>query len=474
MKNKTIKISFIILNILFAIPSIIYWIRNKTVMNFNTYYNFFINEQTNKIWVTIIYLILFISIFVIYLIIIKKKDLFKNIKQVLLYIGLISIIYTIILPWTSSDIFYYMGVGELDGVYNQNPYYITMKQYYNENKQNIEDEILEQGAKNYWSDTTVVYGPVAQLIFKINSTISLKNIDLSLFVYKLLNIIVHIGSSYLIYKLTKRKMFTIMYGLNPFILFEGIGNVHNDIIIVFFILLTLYFLIKKKNILLSIIFLAIATGIKYFTILLLPVIVLYHFRKEKNILKRIYKCILYGLFFIIIMCIEYIIYFKDINILFAMFVQTERYSKSIHSVILQNYKSILLIVKRTTYLGFFIYYFKMCIDLLTTKHIKIKTSLRKYNIAIILFLLVLTNSQQWYLMWLFATIIWQKTNMIKNIIGISAITQIANSIYMFEYESYIFDEYYVGIIICLFIIWMVITNKKERRTIGQVGFNRWK
>lgn len=38
------------------------------------------------------------------------------------------------LPWTSSDVFYYMGVGELDGVYNQNPYYVTMKDYYTQKR----------------------------------------------------------------------------------------------------------------------------------------------------------------------------------------------------------------------------------------------------------------------------------------------------------------------------------------------------
>ena len=474
MKNKIIKIVFILLNILFAIPSIIYLGKNKTVMNFNLYYNFFINPETNKFWATTIYLTLFISIFVIYLIIIKKKELFKNIKQILLYVALISLIYMIILPWTSSDIFYYMGVGELDGIYNQNPYYITMKQYYNEHSQDIKDEILEQGAKNYWSDTTVVYGPMTQLIFKISSIISIKDIDISLFIYKLINLCVHIASCGLIYKLTNRKKFVLIYGLNPFILFEGISNVHNDITIVFFVLLTLYFLIKKKNILLSILFLAIATGIKYFTILLLPVIILYHFRKEKSILKRIYKCIQYGFVFIMIMSIEYIIYFKDINVLFAMFVQTERYSKSIYSVILQNQKGILLTVRTIAYIILFMYYFKMCIDLLTTNDIKIIKILKNYNIAIILFLLVLSNSQQWYLMWLFSTIMWQKPNMIRNIIGISAITQIANSIYMYKYENYKFDEYFVGTIIVLFIVWIVITNKKERKTIGQVSFNRWK
>lgn len=452
MKNKALKISFIILNLLFIIPSIIYLIQNKTMLGYNLYYNFFITNQINKILSTSIYLAIFVTIFIIYIMIIKQKEMFKNIKQITLFIAVTSFIYVFMLPWTSSDIFYYMGVGELDGVYHQNPYYITMKDFYEQNKENINDEVLEQGANNYWANTTVVYGPIAQLIFKVCSTVSFKNINIALLIYKLVNICVHVGSCYLIYKITNRKKFALIYGINPFILLEGIGNVHNDIIIVFFVLLTLYFLIKKKNIYLSILFLAIATGIKYFTILLLPVIILYHFRNERKLEKRFLRCIQYGIMFLIIFILEYIMYFNDGNVFFAMMVQTERYAKSIYSVIIQKSPNYLVYIRASMCVLFILYYLKMFIDLLTEKDIKIYKIMKKYNIAIILFLLILTNFQQWYLTWLFATIMWQKSYMIKSIIGLSAITEIANSIYMFKVESYLYDTYFVGIIVVLFMI----------------------
>ena len=452
MKNKILKMSFIILNLLFIIPSLIYLIQNKTIFGYNIYYNFFITEQINKILSTSIYLLIFITIFIIYLLIIKQKEIFKNIKQIILFVVITSFIYMFMLPWTSSDIFYYMGVGELDGVYHQNPYYMTMEDFYEQNKENIDDEILEKGANNYWANTTVVYGPIAQLIFKICSTISFKNIDIALLVYKLVNICVHIGSCYLIYKITNRKKFALIYGINPFILLEGIGNVHNDIIIVFFVLLTLYFLIKKKNIYLSILFLAIATGIKYFTILLLPVIILYHFRNEKKLGKRFLRCIQYGIIFLVIFLLEYIMYFKDLNVLFAMMAQTERYAKSIYSVIIQKSPDYLVYIRASICMLFILYYLKMFIDILTEKNLKIYKIMKKYNISIILFLLILTNFQQWYLIWLFATMMWQKSYMIRGIISISAITEIANSIYMFKAESYLYDTYFVGIIVVLFII----------------------
>ena len=462
MKNKQIKIVFIILSVLLIIPSIIYLIQNKTVLGFETYYNFFINENINKNISTTIYLILFISITGIYLKMIEKKDMFSNIKEILKYVAIVAGIFVIMLPWTSSDIFYYMGVGELDSIYNQNPYYVTMEEYYEQNGKNIDDEILEQGANNVWANTTVVYGPIAQLIFKICTLVSFRNIDLCLAIFKILNVLAHLANCYLIYKLSNKK-FAVIYGLNPFILLEFIGNVHNDIIVVFLVLLTLYFL-KNHKLVPSLVSLALATGIKYFTILLLPVVIIYNFRNEKSLGVRILKCIQYGILFLVIFALEYALYFRDFQVVFAMFAQTSKYSKSMHSAIMQENQLLMQVIKDVLTVGFIGYYLKFCIDLITERDIRFYKLIRRYNVVLVLFLLILTTFQQWYLIWLFATIMWQRPNMIRNIIGLSAVTEIANSVYMFKSEWYIYDIYFVGIIVCLFVIWQIAVWTKNGKT----------
>lgn len=462
MKAKIVKSAFIILSILFMIPSVIYLIQNKTVMGFNIYFNFFLTNDISKTISAIVYLVIFVLLTILYLLMIKMKC-FSNIKSILKFVAIIGIIFIVMLPWTSSDIFYYMGVGELNSRYGENPYYITMRQYYLENEQNIDDEILKQGAYNFWGNTTVVYGPIAQYFFSLCSFLGNKNISLAILVFKLVNLVIHIINTYLIYKISKKKIFSIIYGLNPFVLIEAIGNVHNDIITVFFVLLSLYFLLKQKKILPCILFLALATGIKYFTVLLLPLVILYHFRDEKRIYVRILRCMEYGLIFAVILLLEYIPYFKDYNIFLAMVVQTSRYSKSLYLLLLRYHKDILSYV-RTIFILIFIYqYVILCIDLLLTKNINFYKEIRKYNVSIILFLLILTNFQQWYLIWLFATIMWQKPNTIRNIVGLGLCTEIANSTYLFLYESYNFDIYFIGIIVTLYLIWQIITNKNRRR-----------
>ncbi|MBR0427994.1 MAG: hypothetical protein IJK18_07345 [Clostridia bacterium] len=469
--TNTFKTLFVIITIIFIIPSLIYVLKNGTILGFNNYYKFFINDGKNKAFSTIVYLCIFIILSALYLYFVNKKGVFKNIKQLLKYVAGVSAIFLAMLPWHSSDIFYYMGVGELHSIYGQNPYYKTIKQYINENPAVTQnDTIMKQGSLNYWSNTTVVYGPVAQTIFSLFTKISLKNIDVCLLIFKLINLIVHLLNCYLIYKITKKLKFSVIYGLNPYILMEFIGMVHNDIIVVFLVLLSIYFLVKRKQILPSVVFLAIATGIKYFTILLLPIVVLYHYREEKKILKRILKCIKYGLIFLAIILIEYAFYYRDMSIFTAMLVQNEKFSKSIYSGIvglgvLNNTKTINLfgkivrlrelatIIRQTIFIIFVFTYVKLCIGLLIKKDTKLNNVLRKYNTELIIFMLSLGTFQQWYLVWLFATLPWQKSKMIKSTIIVALSSEIANTIYMIKTESYKYDAFFIVITIILFIIW---------------------
>ena len=91
--------------------------------------------------------------------------------------------------------------------------------------------------------------------------------------------------------------------------------------------------------------------------------------------------------------------------------------------------------------------------------------IRKYNIALILFSLILGTFQQWYIIWIFASIMWQKPNMIRNIVGISLIAELANSVYMFKVESYTYDIYFVEVIIIMLLLWQIITNKVYKRNL---------
>ena len=68
---------------------------------------------------------------------------------------------------------------------------------------------------------------------------------MALAIFKGTNLIVHLINCLLVWKITHKKKFVLIYGANPAILFEALSNVHNDIFIVLFIFFAVYFVTKK-------------------------------------------------------------------------------------------------------------------------------------------------------------------------------------------------------------------------------------
>ena len=450
--NIFLKILFIVSCLIFAVPSICYYIEMGTILEFDRYYQFLLNNTNIKIQ-TVWYLVILTIITLTYYFIIKKRNnIFKNFKSIMIFICIVSLIFVIVIPFASSDIFYYLGVGRLDGEYEQNPYYVTIKQFVEEGgKEYInEDSVLKQGYINVWSGTTVVYGPIWTLVCRIVATMSFGNIDIGLLIFKLVNVLVHLCNCYLLYKISNKKIFSLLYGLNPFILLEGIAHVHNDIFIILFTLLAFYFLIKKKNLVMSIIFIAVATAIKYFTILLLPVIIIYYFRKEKPS-KRLIQCIKHGLVFLGVLLLCYLIYIQDLKVFSGLIVQRERLAKGIYIIIRDYFYDITNIIEYIKIIflqSFIIIYFFACIAILNKKEIKFSKEIRTVNYFIIAFLfLLITNFQPWYIMWLFPCLIWQKADVIKVTIGMSILSQFANSIFLMYEENWHYGTPFIFILI---------------------------
>ena len=332
-KYKILKSILIIVSVFFTIPSIVFLVKNKSILGFdgNLEYCFLLTNKVNRLYQAFVYAFLLSAFLICYFLILKyRKKIFTNIKQIYLFIIIISLIFILVVPFWCSDVFYYLGTGRLAQKYGQNPYYTDIQTYVDSSGINIQnDTVIQKGYNNYWGNTTVVYGPVWTIICSIVSLFSLGSIDLGLFVFKLITLLVHIGNCFLLYKISNKKIFTLAYGINPFILIEGIANVHNDMFVIFFVLLALYFLLKKKNIILSILFLAFATNIKYFTILFLPIVIIYYYR-DKNIKTRILKCFEYGIIFLIFIILPYLPYIKDAKVFIGMFTQQNKIAKGVY------------------------------------------------------------------------------------------------------------------------------------------------
>lgn len=469
IKNNLIKILFIIAGLLFAMPSIIYWMQKKTVYQFGPYFQFLYDARISRATQTLLYIFILLMLTVLYFVIIKnRKELFQSTNKMFIFIAIVAIIFVAVLPFTCSDVFYYLGIGRLDSTYHQNPYYVTIKDFVNQadNSQYLQkDTVLAQGYINDWADSTVVYGPVWTLICKLVASMSFGNIDFGLLVFKLVNVLVHLANCYLIYKISHKKIFTLLYGLNPFILIEGIACVHNDMFVALFMLAALYFLTKKKNLVVSVIFLAMATAIKYFAIILLPFVVIYYFRDEKP-LKRLGRCIQYGVLFLMVLLIPYLFYIQDGQVLSGLFIQQEKIAKSFYIIITEYFKEPSLSVSTVNHVllgAFTIIYFFSCVILLNKKEIKFRTEMKKANYFIMAFLfLLITNFQPWYIIWLFPLLMWQSAENIRWIPQIALMSEFANSIFLTYGEGWQNGTPFTFVfIVGSLAIW--IANQKMRR-----------
>lgn len=440
-KSKILIYLMVLISIILCVPSVIYLINNKTVDGFDAYYTFTLqrvnNEKTGLIsGIIVIGLLLIFSI--IYVLVVKKENkIFKNAKQVILFIILISFIFALILPFLSSDIYYYIGDSWLAAKYGKNPYYTTVEDLQN---RGINDEILDN--TGYWKNTTSVYGPLWNSIAKLLVSFSFGNVTIALFIFKLVSYLIHVLNSYLIYKITKSKKYMLIYGLNPLVLIEFLSNVHNDIYLILFILLALYFLIKKKNVYFTIIFLALSISIKYSTALLVPFILIYCFR-DKTLLKRIMFCLSSGIGIIALVVLFYLPYYKDVTIFTNMLVQGNKYSQSIMLFIMEKAnRNIFEMISQLTIPTFLIIYVFTLIALLFKKNLRIKELMKSYNWIMIVFIFViLATFQKWYVLWLFPTIIWQSKNMRKFILYLT-ITAIVPSMSYFAVGG---DPFILGI-----------------------------
>ena len=453
-QEKKIKlpiIIFFVTSIVFALPSILYLLQNKTVYKFYYVwtYLFRMPETSNEKMINaILFFVLLTILFLIYVLIAKKyKQIFKSKKQIIISIVVVSILFAIVIPYTSTDVYSYIANGWSASHYGENPYYVSTGEIVDTTGQN---EPMFNKVANCWRYETVVYGPLWTAICTVLSWLSLGNIDWALLIFKMANLLVHLCNCLLIYKITKKNLFVILYGLNPFILFEALSNVHNDIFIILFILLAIYFTIRKKNLFIAVAFVALATAIKYLAILILPFIVLYYVRK-KDIKDRIKYCIICGIEYIAIIAIIYLIYMKDLSVFAGLFMQQGKYNRSVFYILYEYLGEGKVQIIQNVSLGLFaIYYGYVCIKLLLQKEIKFSISIRKYNVILLIFTFILiTNFNPWYIMWLYPTMFWLKSKSQETISALSYSSQIANfaSFALWSEEAWLGIPYLLIIIV---------------------------
>ncbi len=229
----------------------------------------------------------------------------------------IAFISTLMLPANSSDIFGYISFGEQIVHYHQNPY--------SEILANIENWRLDPLLGNMrWEYNPSPYGPVFTLICKFFVNISWNSLWLSFFIFKIFNFICYLLLIYILHhtlkyflqggtadsvqetKIWNTDRVLYLVASNPLLIIQGLWNGHNDLLLavlafasVFFTVQALssaetidskqsrvlfkFFKAKYLGLNLAIFLLILSVLIKYITIILIPLLLLWIWKRKRYI-----------------------------------------------------------------------------------------------------------------------------------------------------------------------------------------------
>lgn len=149
-----------------------------------------------------------------------------------------GVIAWIALPANSTDIFGYIGLGRIAGIYGANPYTHTYSEFADLYSPYIEWNI------------TMPYGPALLPVIMGAGWLSQHGVLLSVFSLKFIWLLTHCLNCRLLYQLLKAwgqsPVFGLfVFGLNPLLLLEQIANGHNDGALILFGLLAIWALQRR-------------------------------------------------------------------------------------------------------------------------------------------------------------------------------------------------------------------------------------
>jgi hypothetical protein len=155
-------------------------------------------------------------------------------------------------PFDSTDVFFYIAQGWAQSHYNNNPYTDVLRDIPNAlNDPMIANRWMTLN-RNPWLDEPMPYGFAFALLARGVASVGGGDWWWTLAVFNLLNLVIHAGTAFLLWKLavlipgTDPRLALYLYAWSPLIVLQYLLNVHNDIIMAALILLAFYLVTEKR------------------------------------------------------------------------------------------------------------------------------------------------------------------------------------------------------------------------------------
>ena len=186
--------------------------------------------------------------FVVYVVIYRYVERDRTVYFFLGLALLLRLILVFVMPNLSDDVHRFVWDGRL--IINGISPFLELPTYYIENNISligIDANLYDQlNSPNYFT----VYPPVPQGVFALASWAFPKSIFGAVVAMKLVLLLCEMGTFILLIKLLRHYSLaqknSLLYALNPLVIWDTFGNVHFEIVMVFFVLLSLWLLVRSK------------------------------------------------------------------------------------------------------------------------------------------------------------------------------------------------------------------------------------
>lgn len=183
-------------------------------------------------------------------------------------------------PTSAIDVYIYAARSRLFSEYGQNPNAAQPIEHW-------EVDPYMHFASKEWADDVSPYGPLWNVLAYPVTWIGGDSIGAAILGFKLLSVLAIVLMGWLIYDLVKRAqpgwelVATVFWLLNPLLMWDGIGNAHNDVVLMLPVVAALWCWQRRFDQWVVPLLLA-SVLIKYVTIILLPIAVIALWRRNPD------------------------------------------------------------------------------------------------------------------------------------------------------------------------------------------------
>lgn len=230
-----------------------------------------------------IFIAISVSLISLYILIIKKliispihfKLKISNFKLIVLLI-----LYLFAYPaFLSYDIFNYFFDAKILTKYYQNPYFHTALEY-------RYDTWLRFMR---WTHRTYPYGPIWLAGAIVPVFLGFDKFVLTILTFKIFNLLIFLGClkilQLILKKIEKPMNWIWAFALNPIVIYDFLISMHNESLMLLLFLVSLYYFVESKKIL-TVFFLLLSVGVKYLTIVFLPIYIFLWISKKSKAEKN--------------------------------------------------------------------------------------------------------------------------------------------------------------------------------------------